>query len=78
MAADAERGRGKCDLDCVVRGRGARHQRSAGQQAGLMQLRNGTVDTARQSKVVGICNEPAHRVSLSTRCVKLPIRNCAG
>ena len=72
VAADAKGGCGEGNLDCIARGRGPRHQRGAGQHSGLIQFNDGPVDPGGQSKVVGIENEAAHRLSVSIRAVPLP------
>ncbi len=46
---------------------GARHQGGAGDQARGMQLGDGPVHARGQSKIVGVDDEAAHSVSLSTR-----------
>jgi len=54
MAAHAQRVCGASQLDGLFGGRGARHQRGAGQHSGLVQLDDGAVDPGGQAKVVGI------------------------
>ena len=65
MAADAERGNCAGQVDGLVGGAGRGHQRSAGEDSGAMQLDDGAVDSRRQSKIVRVDNETAHRLSLS-------------
>ena len=66
MAADAERGHGERYFDCIAGARSVGHERGAGQDAGLVQLRHRAVDSARQAEVVRVDDEAPHRVSLST------------
>jgi hypothetical protein len=59
-------------FDGLFRGRGARHQRSAGQPPRPMQFDNGAVDPGGQPKIIGIENQTAHRLSVSTQSEPLP------
>jgi hypothetical protein len=65
MAADAQCWRGVRQANRLVSRAGTRHQRGAGEYAGVVQFDDGPVHPGGQPEVVGINNEAAHRVSLS-------------
>jgi hypothetical protein len=67
VAAHPQRWRGVGQFDGFFDGRGARHQRGAGQPSGPMQLDDGAVDPRGQPKIVGIEDKTAHWLSLSTQ-----------
>jgi len=53
-------------FDGLFRRRGARHQGGAGQQSGPVQFGNSAINAGGQPKIVGIEDETAHRLSVST------------
>ena len=55
-------------IDGFVGGAGPRHQRSAGQHAGRVQFDDGAIHAGGQPEIIGVDNEAAHRLSLSTGC----------
>jgi len=67
VAADAERGCREGELDGFFGGWGMGHERSAGESSGVVQLEDGAIDTGGQTEVVGVEDETAHGVSVSTR-----------
>ena len=66
MAADAQRRSRAGKFNGLCCGAGARHQGSAGDQARGVQFHDGPVHARGQSKIVGIDDETAHSLSLST------------
>ena len=76
VTAHAQRRRGASQLDGFSSGRGARHQRGAGEQPGPVHLDDGAIDPGGQSKVIGIEDETAHGVSLSTMRAKKSNTHC--
>jgi len=66
MAAHAQRRRTAGQLDGLIGSRGPGHQRGAGQHSSPVQLKDGAIDPGGQPKIVGIEDETAHGVSVST------------
>jgi len=60
MAANAQRRGFKSQMNCLLRFRGAGHQRCAGQYALVVQFDDGAVDSAGQSKVIGVDDKALH------------------
>ena len=52
-------------LDGVLEFVAVRHQCRRGHNAALMTLRDGAIDAASESEVVGVYNEPLHPPSLA-------------
>ncbi len=66
MAAYAERRRSEGKLDSFIRGAGASHERGAGYKANAVQFDDGAIDAGGQPEIVGVHDELAHSVSLSS------------
>ena len=71
VAAYAQCGCGASNFDCLGCCGGTRHERSAGKHMLPVELCNGAVDSGSQAEVVGIHDETAHWLSLTTGAARL-------
>ena len=68
VAADAEGWRGARNFDGLIGGRGASHERGAGQHARLVKFEDGAVNSRGLAKVVSVDDETGHWFDADTDC----------
>lgn len=71
MAANAEGWSGARNFDGLIRGRGASHERGAGEQTCPVQFEHGAVNSRGLAKVVSVDNETGHGFNADTDCTFL-------
>jgi hypothetical protein len=76
VAAHAEGGIGVGDGDGVIECVAGGHQRGGGERFGLMELRDGTVDTGSEAEVVRVDDESGRHKFFTSRSVSLQSRMC--
>lgn len=66
VAADAESRRGARNFDGLIGGRGASHERGAGEQTRLVKFEDGAVNSRGLAKVVSVDDETGHGFDADT------------